>query len=152
MLAAIPAHWYSRTFTLEDDGVPVGTLTPSLLSTKAALEIDGVLYEASREGPLGAFVLTLDGETVAAADKKGIMGGRFEVAVGGRIVAFDRQGWTGRRYHLLREGVTLGRIERRVFSRRIEADLPMDLPLHERAFLLWLAYMMWQREQAAASS
>ncbi|HLA62951.1 MAG TPA: hypothetical protein VK610_00870, partial [Rhodothermales bacterium] len=90
MLVAIPAHWYSRSYTLEEDGTPVGTLTPSLLANKAALEIDGALYEAKRDGALGAFVLTQDGETVAAADKKGVIGGRFEVAVGGRIVAFER--------------------------------------------------------------
>jgi hypothetical protein len=38
-----------------------------------------------------------------------------------------------------------------MFSRRANIDLPAEWPLPTRAFLFWLALLMWKQEQAAAS-
>jgi hypothetical protein len=37
------------------------------------------------------------------------------------------------------------------FTRRSMIDLPGDWPLATRIFVFWLVFVMWRRQQAAAS-
>ncbi len=38
-----------------------------------------------------------------------------------------------------------------LFSRRANIDLPTEWPLPTKAFLFWLALLMWKQEQSAAA-
>jgi hypothetical protein len=39
-----------------------------------------------------------------------------------------------------------------IFTRRSNIDLPSDWPLPIRAFVFWLAFIIWKRQNAAAAS
>ena len=40
----------------------------------------------------------------------------------------------------------------RALGRQARADLPEDMPLEVRLFVLWLTLMLWKRQQQAANS
>ena len=152
MLVATPTHFLARSYRLTDDGVEVGWLHPSRVSMhRATLELGLDSYSLLRDGLLGPFVLKSGEEVAAAADKTSAFRNRFQVAVGGRILPYERTGFMGGTYNLRDEHGILGTVERRLFTRSIETDLPDEIPLLERCFLLWLAYMSWKRDTAASS-
>ena len=152
MIVAKPTRWFSRAYRLADDEREVGVLRPALLTERAAVELEGEAYTIRRDGLLGPFLMERDGETVAAAEKPSAFRSRFRVAVGGRISELDRRGAFGRSFDLLENDEVVGVITRpSIFSRRIEVVLPEEWPLPERVFLLWLALMVWKREEQGAA-
>jgi hypothetical protein len=56
-----------------------------------------------------------------------------------------------RKFHLLSGATIIGTLSPGGFlSRRMNIDLPVDLPLPTRAFVVWLTVFSWKRESQAA--
>lgn len=152
MIVARPARWFSHTYRLSDDEREVGLIRPSLFTERATVELDGEAFTARRDGVLGPYILEKGGETVAAADKLSAFRSRFRVAAGGRISELDRRSAFSRSFDLLADDEVIGVITRpSLFSRTIEVVLPEAWPLPERVFLLWLALLIWRREERSSA-
>ena len=154
MLTAIPKSWFSWDFTVRQGSEPVADIDVSWWREKGVLTVAGTRYGVRREGLMsGAFVLESAGSVLARAEKTSAFVRSFIVAHAGRhytlrarsaflreIVLFDGPKETG---SISPEGI---------FTRRASADLPEDLPLVVRIFLIWLTIILWKRDADSAAA
>lgn len=148
MLQIVPTHWYSWNVRLTDRSRPVADITTSWWREKGLLTVDGTAYRAYRESLFGAFLLEHAGSVLARAERSGFLR---------RDVVIHSAGWeyTLRPRSIFRHSFILEQGSREVgtitphsiFGRKATADLPEDLPLPVRAFIIWLTVLSWRREQ-----
>jgi len=140
-----------RNYRIVQDGGPVGEIDCGRVREGATITIGGTSYTASREGLLsGAYHLEAAGNRLASAEWARAHR-RFTVQAGGRNYALKAASWFGRAFVLTENEVQIGSIARQgFFSRTSKAELPDDLALEVKAFLIWLVILMWQRQVMAA--
>jgi hypothetical protein len=151
MLQIVPTHWYSWNVTVRDASRPVAAIATSWWREKGTLTIDGVTYRVSREAPLfGAFVLEHAGRVLAQAEKPSIFRRAFVIRHAGRAYTLRPESMF-RRAFVLRDGSRpVGSITPTNFlTRKAAADLPDDLPLPVRMFIVWLTVISWRRDQSS---
>jgi hypothetical protein len=149
MLQVAPTHWYSWDVTVRDESRHVADLTTSWWREKGALTIDGVTYRMSREAPMfGAFVLEHAGNVLAQAEKPSVFFREFVIRHAGREYTLRPESMFRRAFVLLDGSRQVGSIAPKgAFTRKAAADLPHDLPLPVRMFIVWLTMISWRREQ-----
>ena len=157
MLQIEPLRWFSWDFTVGRDGQPIAELDISWWRERGELLVDGVTYTVVREGLVSSdFRMTApDGRVVATASKPSILRRRFDVVSGGRTVTLQARSAWGRTMDVLLDGRSAGAITPAgVWTRRASADLPETLPRPVQVFVLWLAVLLWKRDEdhAAASA
>jgi hypothetical protein len=142
----------SCTYRLSVAGEPVGELRCSWWRSRGMLTAGGRTFHLTRTGERGRpFVLLHEGDEVARAYKPSFFSGRFVLQLGEESLDFRQPGFLSRAFVLSRGERELGRVARKGLLReRITLTLPPEWPLPLRAFLLFLARVVWQREQAAA--
>jgi len=153
VLTAAPKRWYSWNFEVLDGRRPVADVGVSCWRERGTLQVDGERYDVYREGwASGAFVLESHGEVLARATKPSAFERRLLVWHAGREYTL-RARFLGRQFLLFEGSSEVGRITPEgLLTRRAQVDLPAELPLPVRVFLVWLAVLMWKRAAAAASS
>ena len=153
MLEAIPTNFLGTNFLLQQEGQVVGELEPSLWRCKATLELEEGTYDLHREKALGGdYLMEKNGNVVARAVKTNILRDRFAVEVGTRLMELKKMRWTSRKFVLFDGDTQVGTIAPRgLFTKRTEVDLPKEWPLANRVFMFWLVFMMWKRDNQAAS-
>ena len=152
MLEATPTNFFSTTFLLQDAGRIVGEIDASLLTQKAHLELADGGYDLYREGLLGDFVLALNGKVIASASKASMFKNRFEVEVTGHSLELRKLSLFSRRFGVFENEKHFGSIyPLGLFTRRSNIELPSGWPLSIRVFLFWLAFLIWKKQNAAAS-
>ncbi len=131
----------------------MGVIDMGWFREAAQLTAEESVYRAARQGRLGSpFVLEREGVTMASTDK---------MRTWGRVIPVR---WEAKRYELAREsawrrgyvlrdgGSAVGTIRPAGWAtRRAVADLPDDLPLPVRMFIMWIVLAMWRRAAQAAS-
>jgi len=155
MLEAKPTGWWSSTFVVLDDGVPVTKLKLKLWREGGGFELDGMRYTLRREGVAGDFLVEDEqGMVLARADKPSAFRNRFVLTHPGGILRLEPTSWTGRAYRVLgADTLQVGELRRRSMWRQVvEADLPADLPRPVRVFILLLVLLLIRRDDAAAST
>ncbi|MDD5264273.1 MAG: hypothetical protein PHU43_05480 [Candidatus Bipolaricaulis sp.] len=150
-----PRRWCSWDFAVVDErGQEIGEVKLSAWRERGSVVAGGLEYEVSRERALGtSFVLEGAGSSVARADKRSAFRRAFAIVHGQKeYVLRAPSAW--RREMLLCEDLTkIGSVAPDgVFGRQARADLPEDLPLEFRLFVIWLALILWKRQQQAAQS
>jgi hypothetical protein len=153
-LEAIPTDIFSTNFLLQQQDQLLGEVDASILREKARLELEDGTYLTYRERPFsGDFVLEHDGKIVARATKPSALQNRFEVELPNRHLVLRKLSIWNRRFGLFDGEKQIGSIyPLGIFTRRANIDLPSDWPLAIRAFLFWLAFIMWKRQNGAAAS
>ena len=152
MLHIVPTHWYSWDVTVTDQSRPVADIALSWWREKGELTIDGALYRVSREAPSGAFVLERAGSISARAEKPSVFRREFVLRHAGREYTLRRRSVFGRTFVLLDGSRVVGSIApKSPFTRKAAADLPRDLPLPVRMFIVWLTVMSWRRQRSSGS-
>ena len=153
MLNIVPRHWYSWDVTVTDGSRPVADIVLSWWREKGELTIDGTLYRVSREAPLsGAFVLEHAGSISARAEKPSVFRREFVIRHADREYTLRRRSVFGRTFVLLDGSGEVGSIApTSPFTRQAAADLPQDLPLPVRMFIVWLTVISWRRERNSGS-
>jgi hypothetical protein len=148
MLIAAPRRWFSWDFTVTDGSRSVATIDVSWWREQGTLTIGGADHRVFREGMLsGDFVLEAAGSVVARACKPSAFRAVFAVEHAGRRYTLRRESMLRRRMVLLEGDRTIGSLSPQGwFSRRAEVDLPSDLPLAARVFVILLAVILWKRE------
>jgi hypothetical protein len=155
MLRIEPMRWFSSDFTVDRDGPRVAELDISWWRERGELAIDGVTYAIARPGLVsGDFHLTTPhGRLVATASKPSVFRRLFDVAHGGRIWTLRARSTWRRTMDVFVDGREAGNVTPfRAWSRRASATLPDALPLPVQIFVVWLAVLLWKRDDDAASA
>jgi hypothetical protein len=151
MLTAKPQSWLNWDFTLARNGEFLANIDLSIWRERGGFTVADTSYRTYREGLFsGAFILEANGAVVARAYKPSAWTRRL-------IIEFDDVQLELKPLSALRRGFqlksgarTIGTVVPRGFlSRGIDIDLPDDLPLPLRAFVVWLVVMLWRREANA---
>lgn len=149
MLQIVPAHWYSWDVSVTDESRPVADIAMSWWREKGALTIDGATYPLYREALIsGDFVLEHAGRVLARAEKPSVFRREFVIRHADREYTLRRESMFRRAFVLLDGSRQVGSIApNSAFTRKAAADLPHDLPLPVRMFIVWLTVISWRREQ-----
>jgi hypothetical protein len=152
MLTANPRSWFSWDFILAKDGESLATIDLSSWREKGALNVANLPYRVYREGVWsGAFVLESNGAIVARAHKPSAWTRRLVIEVNG--VQFELKPLSSftRGFRLLKGEKVVGTLSpASIWNRKINVELPEDIPLSIRAFVVWLAVLLWRRDASAA--
>jgi hypothetical protein len=152
MLTANPQSWFSWDFTLAKNGESLASIDLSSWREKGALTVANSTYRISREGLCsGAFVLESNGTVVARAHKPSAWTRRLILDFGGAQFELKPRSSFTRGFQLLTDGRAVGSLSPASFlNRKINVELPEDLPLQIRAFIVWLTVTLWKRDASAA--
>jgi hypothetical protein len=148
-----PSKSYSiRRYTLQRDGSEIGQIDCGGGRGAAAITLGSATYTPVIDSVVrGKFHLEANGMRIAGAQSAGFWFRYFNVQAGGKSYILKMASWFGRRFALMENGTELGRIGvTNAFSGRCKAELPDDLPLEVRAFLIWLVISTWRRAAASA--
>jgi hypothetical protein len=155
MLQIRPMRWFSWDFSVERDGRAVAELDISWWRERGDLTIAGQTYAIVREGLISSdFRLTApDHSVVATASKPSVLRRRFDVVYRGHTVVLEARSAWRRTMDVLLDGRAVGAITPAgAWSRRASAELPESLPLPVQVFVVWLAVLLWKREQDGAAA
>ncbi len=154
MLHIVPLHWYKWDFKVFDGDRPIAVIDRSWRNESGTLILEDATYEIYRTGAFfGTFVLETAGTLVAEAEKPSTFKRQFVITFSDRRFVLKRISVLGRGYDLIEDGRTIGSIvARSVFSRKARANLPEELPLSVRVFVVFLVLLLWRRDAAAAGA
>lgn len=154
MLEAIPTSLFAKNIRLQQKNELVGEVDVSVWREKARLELQEGSYDLRREGfCTGDFLLERDGNVIARATRPSIFQCSFEVDLPNRHLTFRKLSMWKRSFGLFDGDKQIGGVyPQGIFSKRSSIDLPSDWPLANRAFIFWLAFLVWKRQNAAAAS
>jgi hypothetical protein len=149
-MRAIPKHAFSWEFTMTDGGRTLARLETSWWREKGTLTVEGVEHRAYRESLFGDFVLESGGATVARATKPSAFQRKFVITHNGVEYTLRSHSPFRRSFVVLQGDRAIGSIAPDgVFSRKADVDLPDDLSLPLKAFILWLTVLLWKRDAQA---
>ena len=153
MLEAIPRHWYSWHDDLMEGVTRLAEVRVSSWRDAGQLTVGQNTFRVYRQGLFkGAFLLESNGSILAQAEKPSVFRRWLDIQHQGRhyilkTVVFRRK------LVLLDGSMEIGSLTPRgLFSRRATVNLPEDLSAPLKAFIVWLALLMWKRDAAAGAS
>ncbi len=154
MLIATPKRWLSWDFEVhEGGGQPVGEVKVSAWREQGAVTVGGIEYPVTRQGAVGAFTLSGAGGVLAQAMKPSALRRMFTLEHDGKEYTLKAISVWGRGTVLLDGETKIGAVRHSgVFTWQARADLPEDMPLEVRLFVIWLTVLLWKRQQAANSA
>jgi hypothetical protein len=153
MLQLEPTRWFSWAFTVADDGKPLGTLDISVWRERGEIAVAGQTFTVVRKGLASSeFRLESAGTIVATATKPSVFRREFAVMFSGRTLRLRPRSAWARALALIEGEREVGEVRRGMWSRRATATVPDTLPLPVRFFVLWLALLVWKRDDDAAAA
>ena len=153
MLQLEPTRLFSWTFTVTEDGTPLGTLDISAWRERGTLTAAGQTFAILRKGFASSeFRLESGGTIVATATKPSVIRREFAITFSGRTLRLRPRSAWGRALALHEGDREVGEARRGAWSRRVTATVPDTLPLSVRFFVLWLALLIWKRDDDAAAA
>ena len=148
-MQAIPVSLLSWKFEIRDGGQRVCRIEQSFFRERGSFFLDGRTYTLGRAAGWGDYWVCKGGEAgriLASADKVSFFGRRFDVEIEGDRFELVPKSMFSLGFDLRRDGETIGTIRRAgIFTRKMDIDLPEDLPISLRVFLVWLVLMMFRR-------
>ncbi len=152
MLYAVPNSLFNWDFDIQDEnGQSVADVRLSNWIERGAISVPGQECTVRREIPLGAYLLEQHGRLVAQAEKPSAFFREFTVTHEGRT--FTLKAWSAlrRAMVLIENDVVVGRVApESFFSRRMRVELPEEMPLVLKTFVIWLTMVLWKREADAS--
>lgn len=156
VLRAVQKSWFSYDFDVFDrTGTRVAAADLANWRENAKLDVGGSRYLARHETWAREFVLEgEDGRTVAVAEKPSGWRENFSLEHGGARYELRKESPWKSSFVLAREGMgVVGSIRQKsFFGRETTVDLPEELPVEVRVFILWLTTIMRKRNDSAASA
>lgn len=153
-----PRSWFSsRNYNIVQNGTLIGEINCAWARERGSIRIGDASYTASREGLVsGAFFLEASGRRLVSAEKPNALHRLFTLHLAGKTFTLKAASAFWRAFVLIEGDREVGTIAPLgLFTRKAMADLPDDLSLEVKAFLIWLVVVMWNRNcqaNAAASS
>jgi hypothetical protein len=157
MLRVVPDGWFSYDFTVFDRrGMPVSRAELANWRETAKLEVGATRYKAHHKGwGSKQFVLEKeDGRVVAVAEKPSAWRDRFVFEHGGNRYEVEKESVWGSAFVIRREGVVrIGSVRGKgIFKREWIVELPEELLLEVRVFIVWLVVLLWKRAASGAAA
>jgi hypothetical protein len=154
MLELVPLGWFSWDFSVLQDGSPIAEIDISSWREKGVLAVGGSSYNVYREGLIsGQFILELNGTPLAHAEKPSALHRSFTIQHEGKTYILKAESVLGRTFLLLENDRRIGSITPAgMFTRKATVDLPDEMPLPIKVFLLWLTVILWKRDSEAAAT
>lgn len=147
-LIATPKNWFSWDFSVLQDDQLITELDLSVWREKATYKIQGIEYKVSRENILGGnYILESLGNVIAKADKPSVLRRKFNISFLGVNYELSPKSILGSSFVLKKNDKEIGSIKRTYFlNRKTVVNLPDEIPIHVKSFMLWLVIIMWKRE------
>jgi len=147
VLRLIPKRWFSWDFAVLDDRGIVANIDISQWREKGVLTVRGASHPVYRERlTSGDFILESAGSILARARKPSAFRRSFNMEHGGRRYTVRAQSAFRRKFVVLDGDIEIGSISPDgIFTRRASIDLPEDISLALRIFIVWLAVILWKR-------
>jgi hypothetical protein len=142
MLRVVPDGWFSYDFTVFDRrGMPVSRAELANWRETAKLEVGATRYKAHHKG-WGSKQFVLEKEDGRVFEHGG---NRYEV---------EKESVWGSAFVIRREGVVrIGSVRGKgIFKREWIVELPEELLLEVRVFIVWLVVLLWKRAASGAAA
>ena len=149
MLTAIATSWFNWNFELRDGTELVAALNFAWLGEHGFLSIADREFELGREGwHQGNYFLKENGTLLATAEKPNALFRSFRVKFDHKTYLWEAGTAFARSFQLRDGDRVIGSMRpESVFLRDARIDLPLTLALEHKAFLAWLAVLMWRRQK-----
>jgi hypothetical protein len=140
-----------RLYSIVRDGAPVGEIDCDRMWQRATITIGNATYSAARQGKMsGAFYLEANGTRLASAERLSAWRGGFTVRAGAATYTLRPASVFGRTFILAENEADIGSIARQsFFGSKSRAELPDNLALEIKAFLIWLVITVRQQAMVA---
>jgi len=154
MLTAAPKHWFSWDFVVLEGSQAVAEIDISWWRERGVLTVSGVDYHVCRQGVMsGDFILECSGVALARAEKPSAFHRSFIVEHQDKRYTLRARSMFRRAFLLLDGEREIGSVcPEGIFTRRATVDLPADLPLPVKVFIVWLTVVLWKRESGSAAA
>ncbi len=152
MLRAVPDGWLSWNFTIFDDRRAIAKIDLAWVREAGELHLDGVKYRVCREGILsGAFVIEKEGLVLASAEKPSALIRSYTLHYNNKSFILGAASAMQRKFVLREGGQQVGSVwPENAFTKKAVIDLPADIAMPVRIFMVWLTLIMWKRDEAEA--
>ena len=153
MLQATPRGWFSWNFLISEGENEVADIRLAMLREAGELVVLDKTYRVNREGIMsGAFVLQEGQMELARAEKPSAFQRSFLVSYDGRSYSLGAESAFRRRFVLKENDGRVGSIyPLNAFTRKCAVDLPSDILLPVRVFMVWLVIILWKRDSDSAA-
>ncbi|HKF55531.1 MAG TPA: hypothetical protein VKJ45_08815 [Blastocatellia bacterium] len=153
MLRVTPSSWFSWNFIVFEGDDQVADVRLAVLREAGELIVRGKAYRVNREGIMsGAFILREGDLELARAEKPSAFHRSFQVDHAGRNYVLGAESAVRRKFVLNENGETVGSVSPlNAFTRKCLVDLPVDIPLPVRVFMIWLVIILWKRDSDTAA-
>jgi hypothetical protein len=147
----IPKSWLSWDYTVLDDSRPVAHIALNQWRDNGELTAGDTTYRVYRVAPLSrAFVLEGADGVLARAEKPSVFRHTLIVRHAGREYTLRHRSMFRKPFVLLCGSKELGSlVPKGIFAREAVVDLPSDLALPLRLFIVWLTVMAWRQDAVA---
>lgn len=153
MLRVIRRGWFLPTFKVFENDVELHDIEFKFGSKTMNFEIQGVDYKFEARETFfsgGSYSIESNNSILAVADRPGMLGRTFSFDLGTRQYQMCPKSNWKRSFVLLEGERQVGEIYcEKGFSGEFIAELPADLSLPIKIFLLWLILLMWHRDSIA---
>jgi len=146
-LEAIPDGIFSVNYSLFKNNEKIASLVRKLFSLKLKgnITLGEKVYLAYTTGVFSG-VFNLDspsGETIAVAKRKGLLSGSYRIEYSNQMVLMKYKYFSLKtRYELYINEEMIGSIKlKKIFSRRLNFESNIEIPLEIMSFIMWLAIL-----------
>jgi hypothetical protein len=150
-MRAIPRSFFSWDFDVVESGKALCAIDQGYWRERASFSLAGRTYTLGRESGFGDFWVREGGEggpVLCHATKVSAFRRRFDIVIDGTEFVLAPRSLFGFSYDLTSGSAVVGSISRvSLFRRELELDLPDELPVAARVFLLWLVLLMKRRSR-----
>jgi len=151
MLELKPTSALSWTFTISQDGAPVGRLELTRIRGNGTFDVDGQPFEINRPGWFGPYVLSADGREVATARRSQLLPARFTITAPDRELQVASAGFLPKHARIIHGDVVMGSVRRQsIFRREVTVDVNEPTPTPLIIFLATVIILYW-RQQSRSS-
>lgn len=148
MLDILPRSAFSWNFDVVEDGTLIAQLEMSSWRERGEVVLNEGTFALYRDGMRGPFLLEHSGTIYATAIKESVLRNSFVVELADRTYQFKKTSTFRRAFALIQDGVEVGWMNPvKAISRKAQATFPEDLPLGVHIFLIWLALIIWKRDE-----
>ena len=149
----VPKAWYSWDFNVMSGDRTIAALDLSSWRERGEIMVGDVTHRVFRESALGDFIIERGDRELARATKPSAFRHTFVVHYNGRDYTLLKPSIWRRAFALMDDDSQIGTVApESLWGRRATADLPPDWPMPIKAFVIWLAIILWKRDANSSAA
>ena len=139
MLTASPKGWPSTVYSLSENNAEIGSFNVKTASHDLFLQ--GSAYKLQRTGAIkGEYFIESAGKVIAHAKHAGLLSSTIVIEYAGKEYNMKGAGMFSGSFGLFEGGKRVGNLT--FNGKNVTADLPQEIPLPVRTFILWLTLLI----------